>query len=197
MYTPQTFDIPELDGISSKTIQEHLGLYKGYVTNLNTIRDMMGSPGDFPQDGGEYALKEARRRLAFEFDGMRNHEYYFSLLEGGAQEIKDSALKSKIEDQFNSFDTWIANFQKYIVSMRGVGWAMLGYDAKQDLLLNYWVDEQHFGHLTGVQPILAVDMWEHSYAMDYAPSEKMKYVNAFFGNLNWSVAEKWFDEASR
>ena len=144
-----------------------------------------------------YIVKETIRRQGFEFDGIRNHEYYFGALEGGSQKIaNDSALAQQITDQFESYKMWERGFKKWLTGMRGIGWAMLGYDSKTGKLLNYWVDEQHLGHLTGVQPLLALDMWEHSYCMDYAPSEKKKYVDAYFKNLNWSVVEDWFDQVA-
>ena len=193
MYTPKEFQIPDLEGISKSTITEHLGLYKGYVKNVNKISELMMEP----EKHDEYALREARRRLAFEFDGMRNHEYYFASLEGGASELDpDSALHRKVSEQFGSFEDWLGNFKKYLATTRGVGWAMLGLDTHAGHLINYWVDEQHFGHLTGVQPIVALDMWEHSYVMDYPPSKKMDYVEAYFANFNWETSAKWFDEVS-
>jgi len=59
-------------------------------------------------------------------------------------------------------------------------------------MLTQWVDEQHLGHLQGLKPILALDMWEHAFVYDYPTSEKKKYVDAFFENLNWSKVEERF-----
>ena len=193
-YEPKTFDLPSLKGISDKTISEHLGLYKGYVNNVNKIHELIESADNHDS----YALKEAHRRLGFEFGGMRNHEYYFGALEGDQTSINpESALAQKIGDQFGGFKNWLDLFRDTIATQRGVGWAMLGYDTYTDTLLNYWVDEQHFGHLTGVQPLVALDMWEHSYCMDYTPSEKTGYINAYFENLNWSVIEGWYNDIAR
>ena len=75
---------------------------------------------------------------------------------------------------------------------RGVGWAMLYYCSESGHLLTQWVDEQHMGHLFGPKLILAIDMWEHSYVYDYPTSEKKKYVEAFFENLNWAKVEERF-----
>lgn len=188
-FEPLTFEIPDLDGISKQTIEEHIGLYEGYVKNTNKIAELIESGSV-----DEYALKEARRRLAFEFDGMRNHEYYFGLFEGGPQELEDSPLAEALDDQFGSFDEWLEYFKGDLAKTRGVGWAILGYDMHTGQLLNYWVDEQHLGHLTGVQPIVTLDMWEHSYCIDYPPSEKGKYIDAFFRNINWETAAEWFED---
>lgn len=191
-YSAKKFNLPNLDGISKKTITQHLGLYQGYVKSVNKIQNLIANS----QDHDEYALKEALRRLGFEFGGMRNHEYYFGALETGPQKIsKDSQLHNQLVDQFASFNNWKKMFLKLIAAQRGVGWAIMGYDRRAKKLINYWVDEQHQGHLTGVQPLVALDMWEHSYYADYAPSQKKKYIEAYFRNLNWAVIEGWFDEA--
>lgn len=71
---------------------------------------------------------------------------------------------------------------------------MLYFDKSNDQLLNTWVDEQHLGHLTGLTPILALDMWEHSFVADYQPSGKGTYIDDFFENLNWSVIEENFNK---
>ena len=69
---------------------------------------------------------------------------------------------------------------------------MLYFDKHTKRLLTQWVDEQHFGHLTGLPPVLALDMWEHSFVADYQPSGKKNYVEDFFANLNWQNVEKNF-----
>ena len=187
LYTPKTFNIPELKGISSKTIEEHLKLYEGYVKHTNLILERIEK-----NELDEYTLGELRRRLGFEFDGMRNHEYYFTSLENGpAQLSENSVLKEKIVEDFGSYETWMNNF-KTLAKTRGIGWAMLYFDKNNDQLINTWVDEQHFGHLIGLAPILTLDMWEHSFVADYQPSGKGQYVDDFFENINWEVIERNF-----
>ena len=184
-YEAQTFAIPEIEGISKATMTNHLGLYQGYVKHVNLIQEKIT---EMSSDvvANAYTIGEMQRRLGFEFCGMRNHEYYFGQLEGGAKALPEGTLKSKIEVQWGSFGTWLDSFTQ-IAKARGVGWAMLYYDAKTDQLVQTWVDEQHIGQLVGVDIILALDMWEHSYLMDYASADKGKYVDAFFKNLNWEV----------
>lgn len=183
-YEPKQFNIEELKGISRESIDEHLKLYEGYVKHTNLILDEIGSKEEL-----SYANSEMQRRLGFEFNGMKNHEIYFDSLSGGAKEIsKDSDLYKKIEEEFGSFDSWLNKF-KALAKTRGVGWAILYYDEKQDKLLNCWVGEQHLGHFSGSKPILALDMWEHSFVFDYQPSGKGQYIEDFFENLNWSKIE--------
>ncbi len=184
-YTPLTFDIPELDGISRETIDEHIGLYNGYVKHTNLIREKIDAYSHDPENNN-YAIGEMQRRLGFEFGGMRNHEYYFTQFEGGAQTLPEGKLKELIERQWGTVEAWKARFQQ-IAMTRGVGWAMLYHDPHTDQLVQTWVDEQHLGQLADLDIVLALDMWEHSYMRDYVPSKKKEYVEAFFRNLNWSV----------
>lgn len=189
-FEERKFNISELKGISGKTIEEHLKLYAGYVKNTNLVLEKITELSK-DEINNAYLLSELQRRLAFEFGGMRNHEYYFSSLENGPKELLNSKLREQIEKDFGSFDAWLTRF-KAIALTRGIGWAMLCYDKKTGQLLNQWVDEQHIGHLVSTSPILCLDMWEHSYYLDYTPAEKKNYIEAFFENLNWEVVENNF-----
>ena len=194
MFTEQSFQIPALQGISQKTIEEHLKLYAGYVKNTNLIIE---HGLELAKDPGKnvYELGELQRRFGFEWGGMRNHEIYFSLLEGGPNTDAPTLIK-KIEEQWNSFDIFLTRM-KMLAMTRGVGWAMLYYDKKTNTLIPAWVDEQHVGQLADCQIVFALDMWEHSYVADYLPSGKKQYIDDFFHNINWSVAERYFVEASK
>jgi superoxide dismutase, Fe-Mn family len=184
-YEAKTFNIPELTGISQKSIEEHLGLYKGYVKHVNLIREKIAAYSNDPENNG-YAISEMQRRFGFEYGGMKNHEYYFAQFEGGAQALSAGTLTELIEQQWGSVEAWLEGFKK-IAMTRGVGWAMLYIDNATNQLVQTWVDEQHLGQLADAHIVLALDMWEHSYMLDYPPSEKKKYVDAFFANLNWEV----------
>ncbi|OHB15601.1 MAG: hypothetical protein A2431_02545 [Candidatus Zambryskibacteria bacterium RIFOXYC1_FULL_39_10] len=176
-FEEKKFNIGKLKGISEKNIEEHLKLYAGYVKNLNLI------------------LEQENAKLGFEFNGVRNHEYYFASLENGSTPLTTSgALEKQIEKDFGSFEKWLEKF-KTLGTTRGVGWAMLYYDQATKQLLNAWVDEQHLGQLNGCQTILALDMWEHAFVADYQPSGKKQYIEDFFENLNWEVIEQNFKNA--
>lgn len=193
-FTEQKFDIPELKGISKKTIEEHLKLYAGYVKNANTILQKIEEYAK-DSEANAYALGELQRRFSFEFNGIRNHEIYFNHFVGGPKPVAVGGPLAKAGfEEWPSYDAWLARF-KAIALTRGVGWAMLGWDPVSQRLLNYWVDEQHMGQLSQVVPVLALDMWEHSFVSDYQPSGKKQYVEDFFSNLNWGVVEQNFENA--
>jgi superoxide dismutase, Fe-Mn family len=191
-FTPKTFTIPAIEGISEKTIAGHIKLYEGYVKHANLVLEKMEEMAK-DSEKNAYALGELQRRFAFEFDGMRNHEYYFMLLEDGAKPLDaESALAKAIAETWGSVDAFMTRF-KAIAMTRGIGWAILLYDKHTDRLLTQWVDEQHLGHLVGLMPILPLDMWEHAYLLDHIPSEKMKYAEAYLAAINWETANEWFE----
>lgn len=194
LFEERKFNIPILKNISAKTIEVHLGLYSGYVKNTNTILAKIDEYAA-NAEANAYALGEIQRRLAFEFDGMRNHEYYFAHFEvGPATLTTESSLKKAVVEEWGDFDKWLNRF-KSIALTRGIGWAILYYDPVAKRLLNTWVDEHHLGQLVGLSPILVLDMWEHAYFIDYTPAEKKKYIEAFFENLNWQNVEDNFVSA--
>ncbi len=194
MYQEQKFNLLEIKGISAKNIDEHLKLYAGYVKNTNMILEKITELSK-DETANAYVLGELQRRFAFEFCGMRNHEYYFKSLENGSAPLStDNTLEKAISAEWGSFENWLARF-KAVALTRGIGWAILYLDNNQNKLVNAWVDEQHLGQLTGLSPILMLDMWEHAYVYDHPTSEKKKYIEAFFENLNWQTIEENFLKA--
>jgi Fe-Mn family superoxide dismutase len=191
-FEEKKFNIPALQGISAKNIEEHLKLYAGYVKNANGIVEKMA---ELDSEKDAYMCGELFRRFSFEYNGIQNHEIYFSSLADGKKELPlDSAFRKRLEELFGSMEKFMHEF-KNLALTRGVGWAMLWYEKKDDRFLASWVDEQHLGQLQGCTPILALDMWEHAYVYDYPTSEKKKYIEAFFENLNWEIIEQNFLKA--
>ncbi len=194
-YTARTFAIPELKGISKKQVDVHLALYEGYVKHTNLILDTIKRLREEDAEKNAFIINELRRRLGFEFDGMRMHEYYFEQFEGGAKEAhKTSALKDLAEERYGDWDKFVAHI-KEVAGTRGIGWVIVYFDPADRILHTAWISDHELGQFAGLPIILAIDMWEHAFMVDYVPAEKKNYVDAFLDNLNWSVAEKRFLEA--
>ena len=186
-YTEKKFDLPKLEGISEKQIEVHLGLYAGYVKHVNLLREKINESSD------TYTKQELRRRFAFEFDGMRMHEYYFEQFEGGqATANDDSTLIKELGDKYGDFDGFMNHFIETALS-RGIGWTVLYWDPVAKTPHVAWTGDHEVGTLAGLPILLALDMWEHAFMVDYVPSEKKTYVESFFKNLNWSVVEQRFE----
>jgi len=188
-YEAKSFPTEGYDGLSPKQIEEHLKLYNGYVNNTNAISakitelvaaDQVNTP--------EY--NELKRRFGFEYSGMRLHEYYFgNMTPGGTTNpLENSKTYTKLVEDFGSFGNWEKDF-KGTGMMRGIGWAILYQDPHTGRLQNFWVSDHENGHPAGFTPILVMDVWEHAFTVDYAPTAKKSYVDAFFNNIDWAAVE--------
>jgi superoxide dismutase, Fe-Mn family len=195
VYKIREFKIPEIKGISSKQIEEHLKLYKGYVTHTNKILDQLK---EWKENGGDdYLISELQRRLGFEFDGMRSHEYYFGSLVGGPKDFpKTGPLAKAFEKEFGSLENAHKEFLR-IAMTRGCGWAIIYWDNEYKRVQYAWIDEHHLGHLSSLDIILALDMWEHAFMVDYLPGEKKEYIESYLKALNWETVEKNLVNASK
>ncbi len=194
-YTARTFALPELTGLSTKQIEVHLALYQGYVKHVNLIMEKIAAYKEADAEGNAFAIAEMRRRLGFEFDGMRMHEYYFEQFEGEKSGDPESALAKAAAEKYGSGEDFIAHI-KEVAGTRGIGWTVVYYDPAGKTLHTAWVDDHQLGQLSGLPIILALDMWEHAYMVDYVPADKKSYVEAFLENVNWSVIEDRFAKAS-
>jgi len=195
-YQEKKFSLPEMEGLSKNGIDQHLSLYGGYVKNFNAISaEMTALMPD--SEKHVHAISELERRLSFEFDGMRLHEYYFSQWEGGAKTLNTSgSLAKALSEKYGSAEN-ASHLIKNIGSMRGPGWAILYWDPVAGQFLSGFSEQQHQGHFVTLPIILALDVWEHAFILDYGAQGKGKYIDAFFRNLNWEVMEERFESAAR
>ena len=193
-YEARTFNIPALEGISQKQIDVHLGLYQGYVKHINLLREQIADLTATDAEKYAFAIESVRRRMGFEFNGMRMHEFYFPQWEGGpSSEPRGGALDKALSEKYGSWDAFISHFKKVGMS-RGSGLATLAWDSKGNTPHVWWTVDHELGTLADVKVLLALDMWEHAYMVDYVPAEKAKHIDAFLKNLNWDVVEKRFEE---
>jgi Fe-Mn family superoxide dismutase len=187
-YEAKTYPSQGFEGISQEQLEQHFKLYQGYVTNTNKLNAALAQQLAKGKEGTpEY--NEQKRRFGFEYSGMRLHEYYFGNLKPqGSQLAAGSALRRQIEQDFGSYDAWQRDF-KATGLMRGIGWAVLYQDPMTKRLQNFWVSDHENGHPAGFLPILVMDVWEHAFTVDFKPTEKAKYIEAFFANIDWQAAE--------
>ena len=187
-YEAQTFSFEGFDGISLEQLQQHEKLYQGYVKNTNAVNEKIAA---LIEQGtvGTPEYNELKRRFGFEYSGMRLHEFYFGNLKAGGSELNPSSkLAEQIKADFGSIENWEKDFRATGL-MRGIGWAILYQDPHSGRLQNFWVSDHENGHPAGFQPVLVMDVWEHAFTVDYKPTEKGKYIDAFFKNIDWSAVE--------
>lgn len=189
-YRARDFDLGGLHGISDRTLELHLELYRGYVQATNRLDEQIaGFLADGRIDPEEQpACSELRRRLAFESNGMLLHELYFgNLKKGGADDPPASSPFARAAAAaYGSFSRWKTDFAG-VGGMRGVGWAICAQDPADGRLSNHWVTLHEVGHVAGFRPILVLDVWEHAWLLDYKPADRPRYIEAFFSNVDWSV----------
>ena len=197
-YSSKTFNLSTLTGLSEKQIKVHLALYEGYVKHVNLIMEKIKALREADvedagsTEGNAYLIAELRRRFAFEFDGMRMHEYYFEQFEGSQTSLTTGgAFRKAIAEKYGKQEL-VAHI-KEVAGSRGIGWVVVYSDPVAKTLHTVFVNDHEMGALAGLPIVLALDLWEHAYMVDYVPAEKKNYIDAFFANLNWSVVEKRFE----
>lgn len=175
-----------MEGFSDTLLKNHFTLYQGYVTNTNKLMDMLASMLNEGKVGTpEYA--ELKRRMGWEFNGMRLHEYYFENLGGKTAIDKSGKLGKKLAENFGSYENWEKDFRG-TGAMRGIGWVILYQDNLSGKIFNQWINEHDVGHPAGCVPILVMDVFEHAFITDFG-LKRADYIEAFFKNINWAVAE--------
>lgn len=195
-YEAKKFDLKGLEGISDETLELHFKLYEGYVKGTNTLTSKIEAvlkDGKVDQEETP-AYSELTRRLGFEYNGMVLHEYYFGNLTRGSGQ-PSGAFRERAERSFGSFDVWKADFVG-IGNMRGVGWAICYENPANGRLSNHWITLHEHGNVAGFRPILVMDVWEHAYLLDHG-SARAKYVDAFFANVAWPVADQRLSKAAQ
>ncbi|HJX15200.1 MAG TPA: Fe-Mn family superoxide dismutase [Candidatus Deferrimicrobiaceae bacterium] len=175
-----------LEGFSETLLKNHFTLYQGYVTNTNKVLDALSAMLAEGKAGTpEYA--ELKRRLGWEFNGMRLHEYYFENLGGKGALAAGGKLGKALAAEFGSVEKWEADFRA-VGAMRGIGWVVLYQDTAGNRLFNQWVNEHDVGHPAGANPVLVMDVFEHAFMTDYG-LKRADYIAAFFKNIDWKSVE--------
>ena len=132
-----------MEGFSETLLKNHFTLSQGYVTNTNKVLDTLGA---MLKEGkaGTYEYAELKRRLGWEINGMRLHEYYFENLGGKGPIDTGGKLGKALAAEFGSVEKWEADFRA-TGAMRGVGWVVLYQDTDGKRLFNEWVNEHDVG----------------------------------------------------
>ncbi|HZE28599.1 MAG TPA: Fe-Mn family superoxide dismutase [Gaiellaceae bacterium] len=177
----------ELDGISREAVEAHFKLYEGYVNKRNEI---LAKLADVDVSTANQVYSEVRALkvdLSFAIGGIKNHEIYFEHL-GGNGGDPDGLAKDLIERDFGSVAAWRADLKA--TGMAGRGWAWTAYDWDEGRLFNYVGDAQNTFPIWNATPLVALDVYEHAYFIDYQ-TDRASYIEAFFANLDWDVVNDW------
>jgi Fe-Mn family superoxide dismutase len=177
----------ELDRISRASVEAHYKLYQGYVAKRNEI---LGKLADVDLTSANQVYSEIRALkvdLSFAIGGIKNHEIYFEHLGGDGGDPTGLAGQLITRD-FGSVEAWRSDLKA--TGMGGRGWAWTAYDWDEGRLFNYIGDAQNTFPIWNATPLVALDVYEHAYFLDYQ-TDRASYIDAFFDNLDWETINDW------
>jgi len=188
---PLPYDPDALEGISRETTEwHHDAHYVAYVRGRNAVEkriDEMREKGDFTD------VRGVKRNESHNANGQILHEIYLAVLGGDGVPDEELAVVERIAEDFGSFETWLAEFKA--VAMQARGWSILCWDASDERLHVYLVDEHDVGAVWGARPLVPIDVWEHAYYYDHGPN-RAAYVETFLDNLNWAAVDELYRRAT-
>jgi Fe-Mn family superoxide dismutase len=185
-------ELSELDGISRATIEAHYKLYQGYVNKRNEILGKLAEVDAASANQVYSELRALKVDLSFAIGGIKNHEVYFEHL-GGSGGAPTGAVADLLKRDFGSVDAWRADLKA--TGMASRGWAWTAYDWDEGRLFNYVGDAQNTFPIWNATPLVALDVYEHAYFLDYQ-TDRASYIDAFFDNLDWDVVNDWVSRYS-
>lgn len=183
----------EMDGISRRTTEAHLRLYNGYVSKTNEILTRLQG-ADLGAANATYSdLRELKVELSFAWLGVKNHEIYYDHL-GGPGGNPTGPVAEAINRAFGSYDAFKAEMKA--TGLAGRGWVWLAWDYDLKRLFNWIGDSQNLFPIWNATPIMALDVFEHAYFIDY-DTNRGAYIDAFFRNLDWdAINRRWLMAAA-
>jgi Fe-Mn family superoxide dismutase len=177
----------ELDGISRAAVEAHYKLYQGYVAKRNEILGRLEGADRDAANQVYSDLRALKLDLSFAIGGIKNHEIYFDHL-GGDGGDPQGAIRDLIVRDFRSIDAWRADLKA--TGMAARGWAWTAFDWDEGRLFNYLGDAQNTFPVWNATPLVALDVYEHAYFLDYQ-TDRASYIDAFFANLDWGIVNDW------
>ena len=180
-------EVLELEGISRASVEAHHKLYVGYVNKRNEILEKLESVDRTSANQVYSDLRALKVDLTFAIGGIKNHELYIAH-HGGAGGEPTGAFAALVQRHFGSVDAWRTDL--HATGMAARGWAWTAYDWDEGRLFNYVGDAQNTFPVWNATPLVALDVYEHAYFLDYQ-TDRAAYIGAFFDNLDWDVVNGW------
>lgn len=188
LYTPKEFEsFHGLTGFSERQMQEHSKLYLGYVKKVNEIQDILQTVDKSTANTTYSDLRALKMGLSFAIQGIKCHEIFFDHLKPSANQ-PEAIMAKLIEAEFGTFDNWLTDMKQTGMAARGWVWTAYDWDSKR--LINILGDGHDAFPLWNATPLVALDVYEHAYFIDYGVN-RADYIKNFFENLNWEIIESW------
>lgn len=182
-----------MTGLTGNQIEQHLKLYKGYVTKANEIAAKLKDTELSGANATYHPFRELLVEQSYALNGVVYHEFYFANLGGAGGEPKGQ-LKSAIDERWGNFGKFADYVKAAGKCMRG--WVIAGYNTRDGRLECFGLDLHNMFVPANVIPVLVLDVYEHAYMIDYG-TDRGKYLDAFFNNLDWDAVEKRFAHVQR
>lgn len=175
-------------GLSKAILENHLGLYKGYVDKVNAAEKYFASYTNGELDANHL------KNLAFALNGMALHDIYFSNMNSDNGK-RSRALTKAIDRDFGSFDNYIKNLSN--IARQVKGWSLTCVNLLNGRLINYGLNTHSDNFPNFVVPILALDVYEHAYDKDFGitAAGKDKYLEIFMRVVDWDLVSRRFNQA--
>jgi superoxide dismutase, Fe-Mn family len=177
----------ELEGISREAVEAHYKLYEGYIAKRNEILARLADVDLEPANQVYSEIRALKVDLTFAIGGVKNHELYFEHL-GGDGGDPSGPIRDLIDRDFGGVEEWRTDLKA--TGMGGRGWAWTAYDWDEGRLFNYIGDAQNSYPIWNATPLVALDVYEHAYFLDYR-TDRAAYIDAFFENLDWTTVNNW------
>jgi superoxide dismutase, Fe-Mn family len=192
-----TYSLPELSydpgalepHLSAAIIELHHDKHHAaYVKGANDTLEKLAAA----REKGDFApVVGLQKSLAFNLSGHVLHTLYWANLSPEGGDKPSGAFADAVAEDFGSFDAFKAHFTSVAETTQGSGWALLSYDPLGAKLLVHQVEQHHYNVTPGAVPLLAVDVWEHAFYLQYE-NRKPEYVKAIWNVINWAdVAARW------
>jgi superoxide dismutase, Fe-Mn family len=189
---PLSFDPSKLNGLSERLVRSHWeNNYGGSVKTLNAVKQRLAE-ALANKDTPPFLYNGLKREHLMRTGSVVLHELYFDNLGGDGKAGEE--MRKALGKEFGSLDAWETEFRRIGAGLSGgSGWVVLGFNLHTGQAENYWLwDHMHFPAST--VPLLVMDMYEHSYQMDYG-AVAAKYIDAFFRNIRWEIVSERLDKA--
>jgi Fe-Mn family superoxide dismutase len=185
---PLPFNPKTVPGLSEKLLTSHYeNNYGGAVKRLGAIREQFATLD--PTTAPGFMLNGLKREELIAWNSMILHELYFAGI--GTPAPPGGKLAAALERDFGGIDRWAAEFSSMGKALAGgSGWVILAFSHRDNRLVNQWAAD-HTMALAASTPLLALDMYEHAYAIDYG-AKAAAYVHAFMQVIDWGAASASF-----
>lgn len=180
--------IGHLPGMTDRQVETHLGLYSGYVKKLNEIEEKLKTANPTDSNYSYGAFSELKRRESVAFNGAYLHQHYFENMNAKPTEAM-AEFRQAIEASWGSWENFVADLKGSGASTPG--WVILTKNQVDNRLHTYIMYEHHVGFPIKNNVLMALDCWEHAYAIDYG-TDKVKYIDNFLKVVDWQVVAERF-----